>query len=110
MGLNDVYDPIRDQILLIEAMPSVSKAYSMVLRVEKENPTFDSSYHSAHLIKFGGNSSGYKNTDGFGNRRTTSGNGEIRKEIDIVIIATRITIREILVFASMVNLIGTKQR
>ncbi|KAL0416852.1 UNVERIFIED_CONTAM: Retrovirus-related Pol polyprotein from transposon RE1 [Sesamum latifolium] len=36
MGLNDSYDPIRNQILLMEPFPSVTKAYSMVLRVEKQ--------------------------------------------------------------------------
>lgn len=35
MGLNDAYDSIRGQILLMEPLPSANKAYSMVLRVEK---------------------------------------------------------------------------
>lgn len=36
MGLNDAYDSTRDQILLIDPMPMVSKAYSMILQMEKQ--------------------------------------------------------------------------
>lgn len=36
MGLNETYDSIRSQKLVLEPMPPVSKAYSMVLRVEKQ--------------------------------------------------------------------------
>ncbi|KAL0446187.1 UNVERIFIED_CONTAM: Retrovirus-related Pol polyprotein from transposon RE1 [Sesamum latifolium] len=36
MGLNDGYDHLRDQILVMEPLPSVNKAYSMVLRVERQ--------------------------------------------------------------------------
>ncbi|KAL0355625.1 UNVERIFIED_CONTAM: Retrovirus-related Pol polyprotein from transposon RE2 [Sesamum radiatum] len=36
MGLNDPYDVVRNQILMQEPLPSVSKAYSMILRVEKQ--------------------------------------------------------------------------
>lgn len=36
MGLNDGYDHVRNQILLMDPLPSVNKAYSMVLRVEKQ--------------------------------------------------------------------------
>lgn len=36
MGLNDVYDSIRAQVLLMEPLPSTNKAYSMILRVEKQ--------------------------------------------------------------------------
>lgn len=35
MGLNESFDSIRDQILLLELVRSMAKAYSMVLRVEK---------------------------------------------------------------------------
>lgn len=35
MGLNDCYDHVRNQILILEPLPSVNKAYSMVLRVQK---------------------------------------------------------------------------
>ncbi|KAL2242415.1 UNVERIFIED_CONTAM: Retrovirus-related Pol polyprotein from transposon RE1 [Sesamum indicum] len=36
MGLNDSYDNIRSQILVLEPLPLVNKAYSMVLRVERQ--------------------------------------------------------------------------
>ncbi|KAL2235287.1 UNVERIFIED_CONTAM: hypothetical protein Sindi_1260900 [Sesamum indicum] len=36
MGLNEAYDHIRSQILIMEPLPDNSKAYSMVLRVEKQ--------------------------------------------------------------------------
>ncbi|KAL0289165.1 UNVERIFIED_CONTAM: hypothetical protein Sangu_2626200 [Sesamum angustifolium] len=36
MGLNEPYDAVRNQILMQEPLPSVSKAYSMILRVEKQ--------------------------------------------------------------------------
>lgn len=36
MGLNESFDPIRSQILVLDPLPSVNKAYSMVLRVEKQ--------------------------------------------------------------------------
>ncbi|KAL2235960.1 UNVERIFIED_CONTAM: hypothetical protein Sindi_1328200 [Sesamum indicum] len=36
MGLNDTYDHVRSQILMMEPYPDVSKAFSMVLRVEKQ--------------------------------------------------------------------------
>lgn len=35
VGLNDNYDSIRGQILVLDPLPSVNKAYSMILRVEK---------------------------------------------------------------------------
>ncbi|KAL0428397.1 UNVERIFIED_CONTAM: hypothetical protein Slati_3014500 [Sesamum latifolium] len=35
-GLDENYDHIRNQILLMEPLPSVNKPYSMVLRVEKQ--------------------------------------------------------------------------
>ncbi|KAL2243457.1 UNVERIFIED_CONTAM: hypothetical protein Sindi_0463700 [Sesamum indicum] len=36
MGLNDFYDHVRNQILLMEPIPIVSKVYAMVLRIEKQ--------------------------------------------------------------------------
>lgn len=59
MGLNDSYDSIRDQILLLDPIPSVTKAYSMVLRVEKQietNVQFEETIEqSAHLVRSGYN-------------------------------------------------------
>ncbi|KAL0311653.1 UNVERIFIED_CONTAM: hypothetical protein Scaly_2920200 [Sesamum calycinum] len=36
MGLDDCYDQVHNQILMMELLPSISKAYSMILRVEKQ--------------------------------------------------------------------------
>ncbi|XP_019053968.1 PREDICTED: uncharacterized protein LOC104601120 isoform X1 [Nelumbo nucifera] len=36
MGLSDDFDHVRNQILMMEPLPSVNKAYSMILRVEKQ--------------------------------------------------------------------------
>ncbi|KAL0416720.1 UNVERIFIED_CONTAM: hypothetical protein Slati_3503900 [Sesamum latifolium] len=36
MGLNEEYDNVRSQILVTEPLPSINKAYSMILRVEKQ--------------------------------------------------------------------------
>lgn len=35
MGLNESYDAIKSQILILDQLPTVNKAYLMVLRVEK---------------------------------------------------------------------------
>ncbi|KAL0370630.1 UNVERIFIED_CONTAM: Retrovirus-related Pol polyprotein from transposon RE1 [Sesamum angustifolium] len=37
MGLHESFDHVRNHILLMEPLPSVNKAYSMVLRVEKQS-------------------------------------------------------------------------
>ncbi|KAL0285859.1 UNVERIFIED_CONTAM: Retrovirus-related Pol polyprotein from transposon RE2 [Sesamum calycinum] len=45
-GLSDAYDHVRNQILLMDPLPSIGKAYSMILKVEKQReihsnaPTF----------------------------------------------------------------------
>ncbi|KAK9165874.1 hypothetical protein Scep_001065 [Stephania cephalantha] len=36
MGLNDIYDHVRNQILVMDPLPNINKAYSMILRVEKQ--------------------------------------------------------------------------
>ncbi|KAL2243719.1 UNVERIFIED_CONTAM: Retrovirus-related Pol polyprotein from transposon RE1 [Sesamum indicum] len=36
MGLNDAYDHVCNQILLMDPLPSIGKAYSMILQVEKQ--------------------------------------------------------------------------
>lgn len=36
MGLNNEYEAVKDQILLLDPLPNVSKAYSMVLKVERQ--------------------------------------------------------------------------
>ena len=41
MGLNESFDGIRSQILLLDPFPSVNKVYSMVLRIEKQREVSD---------------------------------------------------------------------
>ncbi|XP_057994939.1 uncharacterized protein LOC110651461 [Hevea brasiliensis] len=41
MGLNQAYDNVRNQILLMDPLPIINKAYSMVLRVEKQREIHD---------------------------------------------------------------------
>ena len=41
MGLNESFDGIRSQILLLDPLPSVNKVYSMVLRIEKQREVSD---------------------------------------------------------------------
>ncbi|KAL2237831.1 UNVERIFIED_CONTAM: hypothetical protein Sindi_0974800 [Sesamum indicum] len=36
MGLNDVYDHIKNQILLMDPLPTIAEAYSIVHKVEKQ--------------------------------------------------------------------------
>ena len=36
MGLNDPFDHSKDQILLMDPLPSVHKVYAMILKVEKQ--------------------------------------------------------------------------
>ncbi|KAK4395883.1 hypothetical protein Sango_1742600 [Sesamum angolense] len=36
MGLNEEYDNVRSQILVTKPLPSINKAYSMILRVERQ--------------------------------------------------------------------------
>ncbi|KAL2235899.1 UNVERIFIED_CONTAM: Retrovirus-related Pol polyprotein from transposon RE2 [Sesamum indicum] len=36
MGLSETFDHLRDQLLVMDPIPTVNKAYSMVLRVEKQ--------------------------------------------------------------------------
>ena len=41
MGLNESFDNVHSQILLLDALPSVNKVYSMVLRIEKSREVID---------------------------------------------------------------------
>lgn len=36
IGLNESYDNIKIQILLMDSLPSINEAYSMILRVKKQ--------------------------------------------------------------------------
>lgn len=57
MGLSDSFDSTRDQILLLDPVPSVAKGYSMVLRVEKQRESHlqfgDGIEQSTHYVKSG---------------------------------------------------------
>ncbi|KAL0453807.1 UNVERIFIED_CONTAM: hypothetical protein Slati_1358800 [Sesamum latifolium] len=61
MGLNEFFEGIRNQILIMEPLPSISKAYAIVLRVERqrevnstyENPTQNMAMQAR--ISVGGN-------------------------------------------------------
>lgn len=57
IGLNDMYDTICCQFLLMEPIPSVANAYSMVMRVEKTDVTHSSNVElfdqSAHMVRSG---------------------------------------------------------
>lgn len=35
-GLNDFYEPMRNQILLMDPLPSINKAYSLLLQIERQ--------------------------------------------------------------------------
>lgn len=39
-GLNDCYEAVRNQILLTDPLPTMSKAYSMVLQIEQQNDAY----------------------------------------------------------------------
>ncbi|KAK4386184.1 hypothetical protein Sango_2489000 [Sesamum angolense] len=40
MGLSNAYDHVRSQVLLMDPLPTVGKAYSMFLRVEKQREVY----------------------------------------------------------------------
>ncbi|KAL0332017.1 UNVERIFIED_CONTAM: hypothetical protein Scaly_2103200 [Sesamum calycinum] len=50
MGLDDSYDNIRNQILVMDPFPSVNKAYSMVLRVERQRMVHTQTGDSAENV------------------------------------------------------------
>lgn len=67
MGLNDTYDHVRNQILLMEPLPSLNRAYLMVLRVEKQKnvqvqfpDTYDNVAMSTKTTNFGMSHGGYQ--------------------------------------------------
>lgn len=64
MGLNDTYDNLRNQILVLDPLPTVHKAYSMALRVEKQREVqinFAAPIEiSAMFVKSSSSNSGFK--------------------------------------------------
>ncbi|KAK9167857.1 hypothetical protein Scep_003048 [Stephania cephalantha] len=74
MGLNDIYDHVRNQILVMDPFPTVNKAYSMILRVKKQkevNVSFSSGLENAMMLKYIPNKSA-----------GTSGKGTFRKNVN----------------------------
>ncbi|CAA0823109.1 Unknown protein, partial [Striga hermonthica] len=54
MGLNEVFEPVKNQILLLEPLPTINKAYSMLLKVEKQKGLYagmNQFENSAMLVK-----------------------------------------------------------
>jgi hypothetical protein len=45
MGLNESYAAVRGHILLIEPLPSVSRAYALVLQEERHHSITTPTYH-----------------------------------------------------------------
>lgn len=80
MGLNEAYDSVRGQILLMEPLHTVNRAYSMVLRVEKQREV-NQSYseiqeNSAFLVKASQNNYGRgRNNQGRGRSSQGQNNG-----------------------------------
>ncbi|KAL0303006.1 UNVERIFIED_CONTAM: hypothetical protein Sradi_6168700 [Sesamum radiatum] len=65
MGLNETYDNVRNQILMQEPLPNVSKAYAMILRVEKQREVHSGSLNIGHNMAMqarGGNFKRFGNT------------------------------------------------
>nr|DAD21654.1 TPA_asm: hypothetical protein HUJ06_023117 [Nelumbo nucifera] len=53
MGLNDSFDNVRNQILVMDPLPSINKVYAMVMRVEKQRQVhinFGESVESSVLL------------------------------------------------------------
>lgn len=81
MGLNDAYDSIKGKLLLMEPLQSANKAYSMVLRVEKqrevnqtyvgiqENSAFFAKTHQTNYDKGRGNQNRGRGTQGLNNSK-----------------------------------------
>ncbi|KAK4397316.1 hypothetical protein Sango_1568200, partial [Sesamum angolense] len=76
-GLNESYDNIRNQILVLNPLPHVNKAYSMVLRVERQRQV------NSEFIDFGDNSAlmgrGYEIIGNFGPRNNLRRKGPVDK-------------------------------
>ncbi|KAK9163464.1 hypothetical protein Syun_004366 [Stephania yunnanensis] len=54
MGLSDIYDQVRNQILFMDPLPNINKAYSVIERVEKQKQlhlSFTQDMDSAMLVK-----------------------------------------------------------
>ncbi|KAL2492034.1 Uncharacterized protein Adt_27662 [Abeliophyllum distichum] len=83
IGLNDTYDNVRNQVLVMDPLPSVNRAYSLVLRVEKQREVhmlYPETNNNAAMMVRGvntGNDGRGRNGSGRGNwtGRSTFGRG-----------------------------------
>ncbi|KAG8657892.1 hypothetical protein MANES_03G091160v8 [Manihot esculenta] len=74
MGLGDEYDNVKNQILLQDPLPSINKAYSMIMSVEKQREVqidSTSSSETAAVILARRNFSGNRSNTGTGNNRAS---------------------------------------
>lgn len=80
MGLNDGYDHVRNQILLMDPLPSVNKVYFMVLCVEKQRSVHtifpDTLEGSAMFSKLTGYGRGNTNKGSFNTFGNSGGRGK----------------------------------
>jgi len=104
-GLNDVYAPIRSQVLLMEPMPSLVKTFSLVVQHEREFIGESSSQSPTNTTAF----STVKNSDNstsfsksFSNHNKISSNsGKGSKGISFALIVEKLIILLRHVFSSM---------
>ncbi|KAH6819786.1 hypothetical protein C2S53_010169 [Perilla frutescens var. hirtella] len=84
MGLNDSYEAIRNQILILDPLPTVSQAYSMVLQVEdqKEVSSFYPELTDFKQTK-GKSRANYFEEDDCGSVRSDSQNQEGNSGLDM---------------------------
>ncbi|WCJ39233.1 hypothetical protein M5689_020236 [Euphorbia peplus] len=78
-GLHADYDHIRDQILITDPLPSVSKAYSMLMSVESQRKTgIELSSEFANASMTGGNNRAQSSRGGNQLRTSSGGNNTTR--------------------------------
>uniref|UniRef100_A0A2C9VJK1 Uncharacterized protein n=1 Tax=Manihot esculenta TaxID=3983 RepID=A0A2C9VJK1_MANES len=52
MGLNDAYEPVRDQVLMMDPLPSVSRPYLMVMKFEAQKKVLSTFSEDSESIAF----------------------------------------------------------
>ncbi|CAA0809796.1 Unknown protein, partial [Striga hermonthica] len=75
MGLNDGYDNLKNQILLMEPLPSVSKAYSMALTAERQRSVQNMYGEKVESVAMMAKSGGYGRGGGMQARGNHLGRG-----------------------------------
>ena len=68
MGLNEDYDYLKDQILLMDPLPSLSKVYSMILKVEKQRAAHVMNTESSNVTALLATSHVFNNINGQGGK------------------------------------------